>query len=611
MHILEIEGESTSIKEIDKETLLRYMGGAGIGTKILYDNRVWEKDPLSEGNVLVISPGLLTGSGYPTASKTIFMARSPLTKGIGRAAAGAPLGPSLKSLGIGALVLKGRYSKLTGIIIDEETRIVDAIHYKFKDTKETAEGIREEFGDYSTAVIGPAGENLSLISSIECDGRQAARTGIGAVMGSKNIKFIAVKGRWRVEEIKNEIFRDEIKKAMEYIRKDPRTNNDMKYGTGASFDQVNRYHGVFPTKNFQLSWFRDAFEGLDEGKVPELDPSFWTSRYEWKYHPCPGCTKPCSRYVHVNSGKYGEFDVEGLEYETIYSLGSNLNIKDFESVAYLHYTSDLLGLDAISAGATIGWAMEAYERGIIPQDYLQGMEIKFGDADTALELLRRMAYREGKLGNLLSDGVKNASQIIGGSEFAVHSKGMEPPAYDVRGMYGMALAVATSVRGWDHLDAMAYVPELSGRFWYFENVDRSSPRNKGYMVKEMQDFSTFYDLTGICKFSRASLTPERVVKALSIYLGEEITFKDVMEASERSYNLQKLINIKCGLTRNDDTLPPRIFYERIRDGPSEGMVIEKYQFEKMLDEYYQARGWDSEGRPTRLKLLLLGLENID
>ncbi len=220
-----------------------------------------------------------------------------------------------------------------------------------------------------------------------------------------------------------------------------------------------------------------------------------------------------------------------------------------------------------------------------------------------------MAYREGKLGDLLADGVKKASEKIGGVEFAVHSKGMEPPAYDVRGMYGMALAVATSVRGWDHLDAMAYVPELNGKFWFFENVDRRSPKNKGHLVKEMQDFSTFYDLTGICKFSRASLTPERVYEAISHYLDEEISFKDVMEASERTYNLQRLFNIKCGLSRKDDTLPPRILYERIKHGPSEGMVIEKVNFEKMLDEYYQARGWDAEGIPSKLKLHLLKIND--
>lgn len=610
MNYLFVDGEDHRKVQVDKGTVLKYLGGTGLGIKILYENRVWESNPLSEGNILVISPGLLTGSGYPTASKTIFMARSPLTMGIGRAAAGATIGPALKSLGIASLVIKGRYEKLSGLLVDEDVDVVDAGAYRLMDTETTAKKIREEFGDYSTAVIGPAGENLSLISSIECDGRQAARTGLGAVMGSKNLKFIAVKGKGTIDIKRKEDFREEIKKAMEYIRKDPRTNNDMKFGTGASFDQVNRYHGIFPSKNFQQSYFQDVFDNLREGEIPELDPSFWTSRYQWKYHPCPGCTKPCSRYVHVKSNKYGDFYVEGLEYETIYSLGSNLNIKSFEDVAYLHYQADLLGLDAISAGATIGWAMEAYEKNIIPKEYLDGMKIMFGDTEAALNLLIKMAYREGKIGSLLADGVKRASEIIGGKEFAVHSKGMEPPAYDVRGLYGMALAVATSVRGWDHLDAMVYVPELSGKFWYFENVDRKSPRNKGYLVKEMQDFSTFYDLTGICKFSRASLTPERVAGAISAYMDEKISFTEIMIACERVYNLQKLFNLKCGLSRNDDTLPQRILYERIRKGPSEGMVIEKNEFERMLDEYYQARGWDISGKPTRLRLALLDL-NID
>jgi len=610
MQYLDINGEDVKKIDVDKSTIEKYLGGTGIGIKILYENKVWDKDPLSEENILVISPGLLTGTGYPTASKTIFMARSPITKGVGRAAAGATIGPALKSRNIVSIILRGKYNKLTGIIIGEDVNIVDASKYSLKNTKETSDKILEEFGNYSTAIIGPAGEKLSLISSIECDGRQAARTGLGAVMGSKNIKFIAVKGKNIVKIEKKQSFREEIKKAMEYIKKDPRTNSDMKFGTGASFDQVNRFHGVFPAKNFQQSYFQDVYDKLKEGEVPQLDPSYWTTNYEWKYHPCPGCTKPCSRYVHVNSKKYGEFYVEGLEYETLYSLGSNLNISSFEDVAYLHYQADLLGLDAISAGATIGWAMEAYERGIIPEKYLEGMKINFGDANIAIELMKKMAYREGEIGNLLADGVKKASSIIGGKEFAVYSKGMEPPAYDVRGMYGMALAVATSVRGWDHLDAMAYVPELSGKFWFFENVNRRSPVNKGYLVKEMQDFSTFYDLTGICKFSRASLTPERVVDAMSIFLDSKLSFRELMEASERVYNLQRLFNLKCGLSRDDDSLPPRIHYERIKKGPSEGMVIEKIEFERMLDEYYQARGWDNHGIPTRLKLKLLGLEDL-
>ena len=603
---LDIDGKNFKKIEMDKGILKDYLGGTGIGIKILYDLKAWEKKALSKENILVISPGLLTGSGYPTASKTIFMAKSPLTGGVARASAGAKLGPELKSLGIIALTIRDGYNSLSGIIIENDNvEIVEASKYKGKNTAETIEKIKEDYGDYSTAVIGPAGENLSLISTIECDGRQAARTGLGSVMGIKNIKFIAVKGNKKIELKDKNNFKEEIKKAMEYLKNDPRTTSDMKFGTGASFDQVNRFHGIFPTKNFQQSYFKDAYKDLNEDKRPELDPSFWTLKYEWKYHPCPGCTKPCGRYVHIKSSKYGEFYVEGLEYETMYSFGSNLNIKSFEEVAYLHYLSDLLGLDAISAGATIGWAMEAYEKRIIPDEYLEGIEIKFGDAEIAAKLLSKMAYREGKLGELLADGVRSASEKIGGVEFALHSKGMEPPAYDIRGMYGMALAVATSVRGWDHLDAMAYVPELNGKFWFFENVDRRTSKNKGYLIKEMQDFSTFYDITGICKFSRASLTPERIYNAISNYLGEEITFNKIMEISERTYNLQKLFNIKCGLSRKDDNLPLRIFYEIIKEGPSEGMYIKKVEFEKMLDEYYQARGWNSDGEPTKLKLLQL------
>ncbi len=605
--ILTIDLKNGFKKEvIDSNILKNFLGGSGLGTLILYRKKLWEYGPLSEKNTLVILPGLLTGSGYPTASKTIFMARSPLTMGIGRASAGSTLGPALAGLDIAALVIENSAEKWSGIVIKgNDVEIRDAENLYGLDTFETTEKVKSD--NFASCVIGPAGENLSLISLIESEGRQAARTGLGAVMGSKKIKYILVEKTGQSLPVRKEEFRNDIKEAMSKIMNDPRKESDYRYGTAASVETVNVFHGVFPTKNFQQSYFEDVYNNING--TAEIDPKFWTEKYRWKIHPCPNCVKPCSRYLHVESKKWGSFDVEGLEYETIYSLGSMLNIKNIEDIAYLHYTADKYGLDAISAGVTIAWAMEMAEKNLLPEEYMDHMVIRFGNPDTAFLIMKKMAYREGKLGELLADGVKKASEKIGfGKEFAMHSKGLEPPAYDVRGLKGMALAVATSVRGWDHLDSQVYAAEFNGKFWHFTNVDRKSPENKAFLVKSMQDFSTVFDITGICKFSRSSLTPDFIYKALSDFTGIDLEFKDLMEIAERVYNLQRLFNVKCGLGRKDDTLPERIMKEPVNKGSSKGLYVSKEELEKMLDEYYQARGWNKDGVPEKLKLKLLKLD---
>jgi len=593
-------------ERIDDNVLKNFLGGSGLGSWLMYRKKLWEFDPLSEKNALIILPGLLTGSGYPTASKTIFMARSPLTMGVGRASAGSTLGPALAGMDLAALVIENKAEKWSGIIIKEDdVEIKNAEDLIGLDTLETTKRLNDE--KFASCVIGPAGENLSLISTIESEGRQAARTGLGAVMGSKKIKYILVEKKGLSIPARKEEFRNDIKDAMSRIMKDPRKESDFKYGTAASVETVNLFHGAYPAKNFQQSYFEEAYR--DEKNIPEIDPRYWTEKFKWKIHPCPNCAKPCSRYLHIESKKWGSFDVEGLEYETIYSLGSMLNIKSIEDIAYLHYMADRYGLDAISAGVTIAWAMEMAERNLLPEDFTDHMIIRFGNADTAFILMKKMAYREGKIGELLADGVKRASERIGkGKEFAMHSKGLEPPAYDVRALKGMALAVATSVRGWDHLDSQVYAAEFNGKFWYFTNVDRRSAENKAFLVKSMQDFSTVFDITGICKFSRSSLTPDFIYKAISDFTGFGLKFEDIMEIAERVYNLQKLFNIRCGLGRKDDSLPERITNEPIAEGPSRGLYVPKDELERMIDEYYQARGWNRDGIPEKLKLKLLNIE---
>jgi aldehyde:ferredoxin oxidoreductase len=304
--------------------------------------------------------------------------------------------------------------------------------------------------------------------------------------------------------------------------------------------------------------------------------------------------------------------LDGPEYETIYSLGANLEIDDFEALCHIHLTCDLLGLDALSAGLTISWATEAYEKELLTKDDLDGIEPKFGDVEMTLTFLKKMAYREGKIGALLADGSKAASEKLGhGSDhFAMHSKGLELPAYDVRGIKGMGLAVAVAVRGADHLTAVVYGTELVGKWWKFDGVDRFSAENKGFEVKVHEDLMTLYDVVGICKFTRHMFYAEAYPEMVKVVTGIDLSVSDLFIIGERVYNVQRAFNVREGLTRDSDSLPGRILEDPIPKGASKGSRIRRSEFEKMLDDYYQARGWSQEGIPTKAKLIMLDLPEI-
>lgn len=275
-------------------------------------------------------------------------------------------------------------------------------------------------------------------------------------------------------------------------------------------------------------------------------------------------------------------------------------------------TCDLYGLDAISAGLTVSWTMEAFEKDLLSREDLDGLEPKFGDVDAILEVLKKMAYREGKVGALLSDGVKAASEKLGkGSrDFAIHSKGLELPAYDARGIKGMGLAMAVAVRGGDHLTAVVYGTELVGKWWKFSGIDRFSAENKGFEVKVHEDLMTLYDITGVCKFTRHTFFAEAYPELVRAVTGMDLSLADLFVISERVYNLQRAFNVREGLDRNADSLPARVFKDPIPKGRSKASIIKRSEFERMLDDYYQARGWSWNGVPTKAKLVSLDLYDI-
>lgn len=604
-------------KELSDDFLRDYIGGAGFTTKIIYDRIKPGTDALGPDNVLVVAPGNLVGPKIPTASKTTFGFKAPQTGGYGKTIVGAKMGDRLKKAGFDVLVVTGRAEKPCMIVItDDDVKIVDAEHLWGLDTRETDKKIKEELGRYSTAVIGPAGEKLSRISSIECEDRQAGKGGGGAVMGSKNLKAIAVRGTKDVPVHDEEKLQELNKKWRGITSGKGETADDsfspanqMDYGTGEAMAAKNKIYGCFPTRNWQAGYFKKAYDKLDDpDDFIELNPRYWVKEYRDGRRPCPFCTKPCSQYFVAKDTPYGDIEVDGPEYETLYSFGGACEVDSIEAVAKANEMCDKLGLDTISAGVTVAWAMEAYERGLIHTD----IELEFGNAEAMLEALRRLAYKEGELGELLGDGVYEACKKVGqGSEkFAIHVKGMPPAGFEVRGVKGMALAFAVAPRGADHLTSCLYALEMGGSYWDFQDYDRTKLEGKAFALKSMEDLMTLYDMTGLCKFSRGLMVDVGQLELVNTITGFNMDLSEFLRAGERVYNLSKAFNIRQGFGRKDDKLPDRFFNDKILYGPTEGETLSKSVFEKELDRYYDVRGWDQEGRPMKNTLRRLGLENI-
>jgi aldehyde:ferredoxin oxidoreductase len=596
-------------EEIPKSLPRKFLGGIGFASWILY-KELKHVEPLSPKNKLIVAPGLLVATGIPTASKTVFVSRSPLTRCFGRAVAGASFGFALKKAGYDLLIVEGKSREPAAIYIgDQEVKIEDATDLWGKDVREASQIMKDRYDNASTAVIGPAGENLSLISDIDCEERQAGRTGMGAVMGSKNLKGMAAKGTSKIEFADWDALRSVIVKWGKIFRTHPGAKLDIKYGTAEFYEWINRDKGTFPSRNWQQGYFHKSFDNLKEKELSKLDPYYWSPIYMVKSRPCPNCTKPCGRIFRVTKGKYKGTEFDGPEYETIYSLGGNLEIDDIEALAKIHLTCDLYGLDAISAGLTISWAMEAFEKGLLKKKDLDGVELAFGNVGATLKVLEAIAFRKGKTGQLLADGVKAASERLGkGSEkFAIHSKGLELPAYDVRGIKGMALALAVAVRGGDHLTAVVYGTELVGRWWNFSGIDRFSAERKGFEVRIHEDLMAVYDILGVCKFSRHMFYADALPEMVKAATGIDVDVTELLTVGERVYNIQRAFNAREGFGRKDDTLPYRVLTEPIPKGKSKGSYVKPKELEKMLDEYYQARGWSEDGIPTKAKLMALGL----
>jgi aldehyde:ferredoxin oxidoreductase len=595
---------------LPEELASQFLGGNGFGTKILWDEVGRDIDPLSPENKLIFAAGPLTGTIFPTAGRLEVISKSPLTGIYGDANAGGHFTPELKRSGFDMIIFEGRSPKPVYLWVHNgEAEIRDASDTWGKGTHETENILRNDIGDNRVQVvsIGPAGENLVRFAAVMTHGCAAARAGMGCVMGSKNLKAVAALGNLGIPIAKKDEYITACLDAQKEILKNPFTPGLSRYGTPQLSVPMSEV-GRFPTKNHQ----QGHFEFVDDISAERIEKEHFVRKIA-----CFACPIGCHHIVEVKEGKHKGIALV-LEYETVNALGARVWNRDLASIIRADYLCDDYGLDVISTGASIAFAMELHEKGILTGKDTD-LDLAWGNSDTLLELVTRIAYRK-ELGNVLAEGVRRASQAVGkGSEYyAMHIKGQEISAQDGRAQQSMGLAQATSSRGADHLkgfptiDEMGYPTEAVQRYgkqYLPEIVDPIQTKYKPMVVKDGEEFCAVIDSVGICKFGTLfppALYWEQIADALALITGMELNASKLKTIGERIVNLQRMYNVKHGISRKDDRQPRRLLEEKSPSGRAKGHVV---YLDKMLDEYYGLRGWDrTTGIPTKEKLNDLGLE---
>lgn len=593
-------------EELPLEVAKDYIGGAGFGIKYLFDELNGGIDPLGPENKLILAPGPFSGTTIPCASRMAFTGKSPLTDAVGVALTGGYFPVEMKFAGYDVLIVEGKAEKPTYILIKEgDVQFRSAKKVWGMKTTDTHQIIKNELTDQNVriACIGPAGENLSKIACIINELRAAGRKGLGAVMGAKNLKAIAIRGSGTVpiaDKEKLKVARGEFTKAM---KDSPVLYSQFsKLGTPMVVDATCAL-GIFPGKNFSAT---GEFAPIDKIGVEAQN-----TRNVGREH-CYGCPVGCSQLRLARTGAYAGILTEGPEFETMYSFGGVTGVDNIDSIIAADRLADELGLDSISAGVTIGFAMELFEKGILGTADTGSLELRFGNHEAMVTLLRLMAFREG-IGDILADGTKAAAEEIGrgADKYAMHVKGLELPGYDVRGAKAHGLNYATSYTGADHNRGYAF-QEIFG-IPIPQEVDRFAAEGKGKLTKWNQDVrSATCDAPTMCAFLLDMAVPavatQNTARLMEAVTGLKYAPEEIQRVGERINNLARAFNVREGFTREEDTLPERLMTEPLKEGTSKGHFISRDDLKQMLDEYYTDRGWDLDtGIPTREKLEELGL----
>ncbi len=607
-------------KELEKEWARLYLGGSGVAAKILWERTGPDTEPLGPENVLVLGTGPLTGVLFSPSGRMMFASKSPLTGVWGESHVGGFLGAEIKYSGFDFVLFNGRSEKPVYLFLRDGTaELLDASHLWGKETNVTTQMIREDHKDptIKTGVIGPAGENAVLYGSIIVDFyRAAGRTGLGSVLGSKNVKAVAASGAQGIEVHDMDKYFEANEIEMERIN-DPLWTESLaslrKYGTTDLVAIINEI-GRLPTKNHWTGFFENA---------DDIGPEIIAEKYRIAQEACHGCAVGCKYIIRVNGGKYPTGPIGGPEYETIMAFGSNCLNSDIESVFHLGKRCDLLGLDTISTGKTISFAMELFEKGIIGTKDADGLDLSWGNGETQAALVEKIARREG-FGDLLADGVRKAAEKIGGDawKYAVHVKGLEASGQDPRAHQSIGLTYATNVRGADHLRSISCIeelgyPEIAAARFGEEKAEAileiMSPEYKGQLIWDMEDLYAIVDSAVICKYG--TMWPpmyyfDTFVNVIPPLTGmtEWADMKFVRRVGERISHLRRAYNHRLGITRKDENLPHRLLKEPMPTGPSKGGLPD---LDQMLDEYYEYRGCDKEtGYPFESKLTDLDLDFV-
>ena len=606
------------VEELKESLAKAYVGGSGLAAYLLWNLIDSDVDPLSPENPLIIATGPATGALAPSAGRFALVSKSPLTGIWGESHAGGFFGPEVKYAGYDMVVILGRSPTPTSLVIDDgSVEIHKTTDLWGLNTRDTTNELRGRFGkDYHVICIGPAGENLVKFASVMVDYYRAfGRTGMGAVMGSKKLKAVVVRGSKGVEVYDPdkylEVLEDILWRNTEGPWALPAQMSLGRYGTPSLVTAMNAI-GRLPTKNHWTGYWERA----DRLSGDEL------LKYRVSRGSCFSCMIMCKHITKVPDGRYEGAFSGGPEYESVVALGSNLLIDNIEAVIYMNQLCNLYGLDTISTGKVISYVFECYEKGLISKEELGGVEALWGSEEAAIKLINMIVRREG-IGNILAEGVRKASEVLGrGYEYALHVKGLEVSAQDPRGHKSVGLTWAISVRGADHLRSLTTVDELGYRDVAAERFgadkvdyvcDRLSERYKGLIVKDQEDLFALVDSIIMCKYG--TMWPpmyyfDFIAKLLPPLTGikEFGDVKNLRLIAERIVNLKRCFNLREGVGKESEVLPKRFTEEAMPTGPSKGQVCD---LEPMLREYYMYRGWDyRSGLPYEETLERLGLDYV-
>ncbi|ASA78252.1 aldehyde ferredoxin oxidoreductase family protein [Thermococcus sp. 5-4] len=598
--ILRVNLTDGTIKEehFDEEFAKKWLGTRGFGIYFLLKEMDPTADPLSPENKIIYTTGPLTGTTAPTGGRYMVITKSPLTGYIAMANSGGFFGAELKFAGWDAIIVEGASDHPVYLYInDESVELRDASHLWGKTSTETEEALKEEIGDkrIRAALIGPAGENLVKFAAVMNDEHRAAgRGGVGAVMGSKKLKAIVVRGHKRVEVADRAKFTSVVKEKTDKLRNDPVAGGGLpKYGTAVLVNIINQ-NGLYPTKNFQYSQFEYAEEQSGEAM---------TAKYLIRNKPCYACPIGCGR---VN--KLPTLGVtEGPEYESIWALGAHNGINDLASIIHANHMADEYGMDTISLGGTLATAMELYEKGILKQEDLgeEAPPFRWGNTEVLHYYIEKIAKREG-FGDKLAEGGYRLAEMYGHTEYFMGVKKQELPAYDPRGAEGHGLGYATNNRGGCHIKQYMISPEILGYPYKMDPHDIGDEKVK--MVILFQDLTALIDAAGLCVFTTFGLGADDYRDMINAATGWDFSTEEYLKIGERIWNAERLFNLRAGLDPlKEDTLPKRLLEEPVRNGPNKGHVV---RLHLMLPKYYKFRGWTEDGKITEEKMKELGIEEL-